>query len=221
MLNSSLTPRSTTSFKNANEAVDAHHEIDPRGGLLENIFERSLGTSPFQSLPPSRANTKVANPNRSNGRSMSITSNGSMCSLSLIPAYYSTEDFVAPVLDTTAEILTDPFIDYDEITVVSCECDDSGCRSKHASKSKHKVPQRPGSLHRSRSKSRSFICNSLMCAFKNANLEELEAEEQADSTLPMSPQEGKTINFYSFADVVNGENDLEKFNSQPMSEYLT
>lgn len=188
--------------------------------LLENIFERSLSTSPFRSLPPSRRNSKVGLLKRS-GRSMSIASNGSMNSLNLMSAYYSTEDFVAPVLDTTAEIFTDPGVDLDEVTVVFCECDDHACRSKHKSHEKSpKAPQRPGHLA-ARSKSRSFICNSLMGAFDNSEcLEEVESEGPSESSPPVSPQDGKTINLYSFADVVNGENALERFNSQTMSEYL-
>lgn len=150
-----------------------------------------------------------------------MVSHGSMCSLNLIPAYYSTEDFVAPVLDTTTEILTDPDIDYSEVTIVSCECDDSACRSKHKTLKDSKNPRRPGALNRSRSKSRSFICNSLMGAFETTTeLREEEKEESEEMIAPDSP-EGKTINFYSFADVVNRENDLEKFNALPMSEYLT
>lgn len=190
--------------------------------LQENIFERSLSTSPFQSFNTSRRNSKVANSIRRTGRSMSVTSTGSVCSLNLIPAHYSTEDFVAPVLDTTAEILTDPRIDYDDITVVSCECDDSACRSKHLPKGKgQKSSQRPRPILRSRSKSRSFICTSLMEAFDHGELlEGTECEKESGVTPPLSPQDGITINFYSFADVVNGEHDLEKFNSQPMSEYL-
>lgn len=191
--------------------------------LLESIFERSLSTSPFKSFPPSRRNSKAALSKRQD-RSMSIASIGSVGSANLIQAYYSTEDFVAPVLDTTAELLTDPCIDYDEVTVVSCDCDDLGCRKldkKDKNEKKNEKHPRPGALQRTRSKSRSFICNSLMGAFDNGQyLEEVESEEATESTPPTSP-EGKTVNFYSFADVVNGEHDLEKFNAQPMSEYLT
>lgn len=152
---------------------------------------------------------------------MSVVSKGSMCSLGLIPTYYSTEDFVAPVLDTTAEILTDPGINYSEVTIVSCECDDSACRSKHNRSKDGKASKPPGALNRSRSRSRSFICNSLMGAFDSTSaLCEDEREEMEGTVTPVYPL-GTTINFYSFADVMNRENELEKFNAQPMSEYLT
>lgn len=149
-----------------------------------------------------------------------MVSKGSMSSLSQIPTYYSTEDFVAPVLDTTTEILTDPEINYSEVTVVSCECDDSACRSKHNRSKDSKASQPPGAINRNRSRSRSFICNSLMGAFETSELCEDEKEEIVGTVTPVYPL-GTTINFYSFADVMNRENDLEKFNAQPMSEYLT
>lgn len=223
MLNSQQLSKTTQAVKNSQLVSATTQDADSQKELPENIFERSLSTSPFRSLPPSRRNSKVGLPaTKRTGRSMSVASNGSMSSLNLISAYYNTEDFVAPVLDTTAEILTDPGIDLDEVTVVFCECEDHACRSKHKSTEKiSNYPQRPGSLLGSRKKSRSFICNSLMGAFDNcACLEEAETEEHTESSPPVSPQDGKTINFYSFADVVNGENALEKFNSQPMSEYL-
>ncbi|SGZ57389.1 CIC11C00000005854 [Sungouiella intermedia] len=212
MLDTSQAPKQIDRKSEAEDVISSYK--DP-----ESIFERSLSTSPFKSLPPSRRNSRVGL--RPNGRSMSVVSNGSVCSLNLIPAHYSTEDFVAPVLDTTTEILTDPGIDYSEVTIVSCECDDSTCRSRHSRHKDSKASLRPGVLNRSRSKSRSFICNSLMGAFDTTDeVREEEKEDAEEFTTPVSP-EGKTINFYSFADVVNGENDLEKFNAQPMSEFLT
>lgn len=178
----------------------------------DNIFERSLSTSPFQSLTSSRRNSRAGMvPIR---RSMSVASN---CSNSSCPMPYNTEDYIAPVLDSTTEILTNPEIDLHNVNIVYCDCGETLCRSPTLTKSKC-LKNRP----KPRSRSRLFICNSLLSALNHSPVDESESESDFK---PLSEEEldpdGHTINFYSFADVLNGEQELEKFNTLRVSEYLS
>lgn len=191
-----------------------------------DIFERCLSTLSFGS--PSRRNSRVsmctALHKLNNARLSSVASTDSQRSIAL---HHSTEDFIPPVLDHSAEILTNPQIDFSEVSVVCCDCDGEGKKLKHSEKSEcsnrsgeKKTALRP--RQRSRSRSRSFICNSLLKALA---LEEDEEEtdvreEDAESVEECSP-DSETINFYSFNDILNREKDLEKFNTFRMSKLLS
>lgn len=147
---------------------------------------------------------------------MSVASLGSTNSNCLVPGCYSAEDYIAPVLDTTTEILTDPSTDFDSVTIVYCDCEDSNCVGKSGkAKSCHKP------ITKRRSSSRSFICNSLLSALDTKHTDELTYEEEMKTSDTVELEEGQTINFYSFADVINGEHDLERFNSTKMSEIIS
>ncbi|CAK7897322.1 hypothetical protein CAAN1_03S07602 [[Candida] anglica] len=153
----------------------------------EGIFERSLSTS-MSSLPP-QSRHKLA-------RTMSNCSQHSASSYA-VPTHHSTEDFIAPVLDSTTEILSNPSLDFSNVNIVCC-CEDtdrdsmdedavsstSGVQSLSAP-----VPGAPPLTSssgvdegdnttgpcghpkyrksRSRSRSRSIICNSLMSSMSS------------------------------------------------------
>lgn len=178
--------------------------------LLDNIFERSLNCNPYQSLPPSRRNSKCLG---RAGRSMSIVSIGSTASNCLVSPLYSAEDYVAPVLDTTAELLTDPDVDYNNVTVVYCDCDDAQCSRKTCC-------ARPAGRERKRTSSRSYILVALMSALDSKQPEEAAPPEAVQSLRGADDADGQTVKFYLFADVINGEHALERFNSATMSEFI-
>lgn len=164
----------------------------------EGIFERSLSIS-MLSLPP-QSRHKLAR-TLSN---CSLASNGYA-----IPTHHNTEDFVAPVLDTATEILYNPKSDLNNVNIVCCyendeeeECDGS-CTEKdsdddstlnqlklpnqqqHHHHHHHHHPKKP----RSRSRSRSSICKSLMSSLSNtaAGLQSQTFPLSAHSNGPTSP----------------------------------
>ncbi|CAH2351267.1 hypothetical protein CLIB1423_03S02410 [[Candida] railenensis] len=137
----------------------------------EGIFERSLSFS-MSSLPPT-SRQKLA-------RTLSNCSQQSSGGYT-IPVHHNTEDFVAPVLDTTTEILTNPALDLNDVNIVCCceeeddeqatdrdSNDEASSQPNNHSKSSltahgqhphnHTHPKKP----RSRSRSRSSISKSLM-----------------------------------------------------------
>lgn len=134
---------------------------------------------------------------------MSVASNASLGSLGLLSAYCSTEDFVAPVLDTTTEILFDPLIDLNSVTIVCRECgeDSINCRSRLCS-------------------SLSPCSKGFQMFRKNSHCGHRKHEKSDDSEL-LPLVEGQTINFYSFAEVLNGEKEGEEFQTFSVGEYLS
>lgn len=194
-----------------------------------DIFERSLSTVPFQQLPPRKRSSKklsCMSPDILKDRSMSIVSMDSQVSGKLMALHHSTEDFIPPVLDLTAEILTDPLIDLDSINVVCCDCEGSTCqkptRTETQSRQRNKSVSSCRPRLRSHSRSGSFICNSLMSALppEPAN-EEDSPQGFIDEGCSEDADENKTINFYSFNDVLNGEKESERFNTFRMSKLLS
>ena len=124
---------------------------------------------------------------------MSVASNASLGSLGLMSTFCSSEDYIAPVLDTTTEILTDPTVDLNSVLLVCRECgaDTRDCRTR--------------------------LCLG-QAQFKPA------AGQRTHSEKPeLDPElsEGQTINFYSFADVLDGEQDGEEFLCVSVGEYLS
>lgn len=209
-------------------------KFEPSQQKDDDIFERSLNMSPFRSFTlgsnfKKRASRKLSCVSQDIpfNRSMSIVSMDSQASGKLIAMHHSTEDFIPPVLDLTAEILTDPLIDLDSVNVVCCDCESAPCQapSKHEQDLK-KCKLKNGNLSRprlrSQSRSRSFICTSLMSALPPQPSEEDELPQDPPDIENIEPgEENKTINFYSFNDVLNGEKELERFNTFRMSNLLS
>ncbi|KAF3986523.1 hypothetical protein FT663_03786 [Candidozyma haemuli var. vulneris] len=207
------------SFTNA-IATKASANYKEKDTSQRGIFERSLSTSSFGTS--TRRNSRVSAPASFNVRSASVISNETQKSFAV---HHNTEDFIPPVLDHTTEILTDPSIDFNEVSVVCCECEGENNKPKDRCKrlNSHKgrfTAQQP--QIRSRSRSRSFICNSLMSALGSSDDEEdidnkrEEGDPESDFLL-----DAKTINFYSFNDILNREKDLERFNTFRMSNLLS
>lgn len=209
--------------------------VSPKSSSAD-IFERSLSPpanallSFPPSLPSSRRGSKMAN-----RRSYSVASVSS--SGSAIPSHHNTEDFVAPVLDTTTELLADPKTDFSKVQIVCCDFEDEegseteknepglpikGPQSSHCSH--HSLahagaaPVRPKS--RSRSRSKSIISMSLMNSILGAPSVAPSSPTMTSSrtnksaaSLPApgeysdqpDPASSHTINFYSYADMVNQE----------------
>lgn len=210
---------------------------------LSDIFERSISTALF--LPPLSAVTSQSGqpqaphkhlvahlvphlvPHLARSRSMSTVSASSQMSQTpyAIPMHHNTEDFIAPVLDTTTEVLSDPSIDMNDVEIV-CPCDtdedlDHDCAAV-----------RPPVLRsRSRSRSRSIISMSLRQCINGANSTSVHSGSGSvsptmthvklslsianrNSSLQSLVDKGDaspsktTINFYSFADMVNAENHM-------------
>lgn len=179
------------------ERAESRHD-----SLGENIFERSVSTNLIQLLPRTRGSIRSSKLLK--GRSMSVASNASFSSLGLLSAYCSTEDFVAPVLDTTAEILCDPLIDLNNVTIVCRECDNED-------------------LHQSRlalSPSRSTPSKSFQVFRKNSHCRHRKHEKHTENGL-LPQVEGQTINFYSFAEVLDGEKEGQEFQAITVGEYLS
>lgn len=190
-----------------------------------NIFERSLSTPSFGM--PSRRSSKSWSSSKANGRHASIVS---VDCPKLFAAHHSAEDFIPPVLDHTTEILSDPLIDLDDVNVVCCECDGQVAKSKeqHNSRRCSHSEKHSSDSHgarpilRSRSRSRSLICNSLLSALASSDDEEEEQLPKDDEESVVEPlSDPKTINFYSFNDILSREKDLERFNTFRMSKLLS
>lgn len=205
-------PASPKSVISEDETPASYVPVKPERD--DDIFERSLGVSPYQSLVSSRRNLRVGVPI---GRSLSVVSTGSN---SYKPLFFNTEDFVAPVLDSTTEIITDPTIDLNKVNIVYCDCGEPVCRTA-SNTSPRKCPKNK-SRPRSRSRSRLFVCASLMSALHPSPADvESEGEASAVQETPELGADGLTINFYSFADVLNGEQDPDTFSTLRMSNYLS
>lgn len=216
----------------------AHRSKSMSSPPSEGIFERSLSCS-MLSLPPS-SRQKLA-------RTLSNCSQHSNCSYA-IPDHHSTEDYVAPVLDTTTEILTNPHVDLNKVNIVCC-CEeeedgdyptdqDSDSQMEFAASNMHEhlklsltVNQTPHSHHnsnsssskprpRSRSRSRLSISKSLLNSMSptnprppphfnshthNSHLLSGRSSVSLASHNPNCP----TINFYSFADMLDNERGAE------------
>lgn len=203
---------------------------------LEAIFERYLDTNglKFYNSPPSLS--------RSDSKSQKITSsskNPSFCSrLKLrslsnpspvlacgahsnssqiasfpISPCFKPEDLTAPVLDRTAELFADPKTDFNNVTVVFCD------------KLECPVSRQPSFTNRLRSVSllnrrRSSFCKTLMRALSNSDEAAVDPFELRPTMQGPETEADHVINFYSFADALCGENNLERFNSRKMSEVL-
>lgn len=165
------------------------------------IFERYLHSDPFQAitvLPKEAKSCLHAHKTRSLSLvSMSPISSNCLC--------YNAEDFVAPVLDTAAEVLSNPDTDYNDVTLIYCGDHLEGLQEADRQ-----------SLSR-RSRSRSVIRAELMKALDQS--QEPSAEHTA--VTPTTEAEGLTINFYSFAESLAKENELEGFNTRKMSELIS
>lgn len=147
--------------------------------------------------------------------------------------HHNTEDFVAPCLDTTTEVLSDPSIDMNDVEIV-CPCEDDDLDHECA-------PVRPP-VSRSRSRSRSIISTSLRHCINGSNhtaasqsgwgstsgsvsgslsgsvsptmshvklglsiANRTSSFQSLTDKGEIAPSKA-TINFYSFADMVNAEN---------------
>ncbi|RLV82968.1 hypothetical protein JA9_003130 [Meyerozyma sp. JA9] len=209
-----------------------------------DIFERSISTSSFspplsavtsqsgQSQPPLKHSVAHSVPHSARSRSMSTVSASSQMSGTpyAIPMHHNTEDFVAPVLDTTTEVLSDPSIDMNDVEIVCpCDTDDD---------SEHDCAAVRPPVSRSRSRSRSIISMSLRQCISGANSTSVHsgsgsvsptmAHVKSNSSLAnrssslqsmvdkgdLSPSK-TTINFYSFADMVNAENHMASLSLGP------
>lgn len=201
------------------------HQLDrSRKSSQPDIFERSLSSLSFGS---SRRNSRISTStalNKLNARLNSVVSINSQRSVAF---HHNTEDFIPPVLDHSAEILTNPLIDFSEVSVVCCDCEGEGIRVKTSAKPGCRARScdgKPSSRprQRSRSRSRSLICNSLLKALAQGEEEEESylREDESDNVEECS-SDSKTINFYSFNDILNREKDLEKFNTFRMSKLLS
>lgn len=149
--------------------MDASRSKSFASSLNEGIFERSLSLS-MLSLPPT-SRQKLA-------RTLSNCSQQSSGGYT-IPIHHNTEDYIAPVLDTTTEILTNPSLDLSDVNIVCCceeEGDENATDRDSADESQPNnhlklllTPHAPAphnhahpKKQRSRSRSRSSICKSLM-----------------------------------------------------------
>ncbi|EEQ40817.1 hypothetical protein FOB63_004265 [Clavispora lusitaniae] len=168
----------------------------------ENIFERSCTRA--HSIARPRGSLRSCNtPKARSGRSMSVASNASLGSLGSMSTFCSSEDYIAPVLDTTTEILTDPTVDLNSVLLVCRECgaDTRDCRTRLCS---GQAQFKPGyNLFRRNSSA----------AGQRTHSEKPESDPEL--------AEGQTINFYSFADVLDGEQDGEEFSCVSVGEYLS
>lgn len=164
----------------------------------DSIFERSVSLDPF--LPEwSQPNS----PPKLN-RVMLVASSGSM-GLGQLAACLNSEDFVAPVLDSTAELFSDPNSHLDDVTVLLCECDGS----------KHGCKRNP--LNRTRS--RLAICNKLMKAL-DVSVDDEPVEAEPDEEPAADDPARATINFYSFAEALHDEN-VDSMHARKMSDLIS
>lgn len=237
-----LPPKSTASAPVSSRSLFSrpklHKNAPPALDLLSSsdIFERSILAALF--LPPisaasalnsqSAASHKHLVAHSARSRSLSVVSASSQASQTpyAIPVHHNTEDFIAPVLDTTTEVLSDPSIDINDIEIV-CPCDTDDDED-------HECTNVRPLMLRSRSRSRSIISSSLrQCINGNGGANGTLAQSGSGSVSPtmshvrlsllianrntsfaslgdradLSPSK-TTINFYSFADMVNTENHL-------------
>lgn len=181
-----------------------------------SIFERFLSGSPFASTSEQVMKRKGVEAKASNisrpldapepkgvlSRSVSVCSAESLTSGQLIPCY-NIEDYIAPVLDSSTEILNDPNTDFRDVVVIYCDCTDDETKCEDQVK---------------RTRSRSFLCNKLMRA-----LEENPSETSSgkDHTMSQVPEEGKTIKFYSFAETLERKDEADIFRARKMSEIIS
>lgn len=164
----SISRRSTTILPKSNNTTSSSSASD--------IFERSLNNSlAIVSTSTIASDNKHAGGH--GGRAYSIASNSSSVSnytpsAYSIPSHHSIEDYIAPVLDLTAEILTDPALDYKNVQIVCCcdEDDDEEAEEPVDSNPFNRRKSLPNiyksrSNSRTRSRSRSIIGNSLLHSF--------------------------------------------------------
>lgn len=167
-----VSPKTSRSPKLDPQEVAQYHPALQR---RDSIFERGISQPPFQLLPPTRRSSRVL---------MSLP-RASLPMCTKMPSHHSAEDFIAPCLDSTTEILTNPNIDMDKVNIVYGE-------------------EKP---KRGRQRSRSYIFSSLMSAFQRLG----QAEQEGDSEASEAEEREctRTINFFSFADMRNSEVEAE------------
>lgn len=225
----SLNRRQSTGHHSRSKKL--HQVSSPILSSSSDIFERSAGGT----ISPLSLLTNF-NVEKRNGRSYSIASNASALSSvnGYIPSHHNIEDYIAPILDSTTEIVADPRVDMKDVELVCCESEDdydndvNETDGRFATTSYFDTPEKGHNLPlRSRLRSRSVIGASLL---HSLNTEQLPASQNhASSTSPprlskssrsstslytrpsccvthsdLKPK-SKTINFYCFADVCNKE----------------
>lgn len=194
------------------------HELNPKGkagastlslqehDATQSIFERSIESG--------LSRTHLLNPET--------------------PLHCTTEDFTAPILDSTAEMIRNPNVDLScvKLNCLSDEGEDSDdpLSSRHADEDEEDEPRHyyeDGGNHEYfgpyRLRSRSIISTSLMTC-----LEHGDDKKKCGSTSPLMRRMSKrsepgdedhTIEYYSFADMVNNEGDEQASRTRKGSCY--
>lgn len=123
-----------------------------------------------------------------------------------LPCCYKTEDLIAPVLDSTAELFANPYTNYNDITVVFSQksvCDNT----------------RRYSLSLPQSRQRSISRTSEKELKRENTIGRFNRNDPAASSCANQEQQ-KTIEFYSFADAVKAEYELERLDCRKLSEVI-
>lgn len=168
MMSPSLSRRSTAILPRSNSSSSS-----------SDIFERCLNNN--LNLSSCTLTSNLPPPTMDKLRTLSIASNSSSVSnytpsAYSVPSHHSMEDYIAPVLDSTAEILTDPTLNYDDVQIVCCcdEDDEEGEETLNETKRQDENPfirrqslpniykSRSNSKSRSRSRSRSIFGTTLL-----------------------------------------------------------